>query len=54
MPKVSVIVPVYNVEKFLVECLDSITNQTLKEVFLEGSANLIYEGELYPETLNIA
>jgi diaminopimelate epimerase len=26
-------------------------NQTLKEVFLEGSANLIYEGELYPETL---
>lgn len=29
-------------------------NQTLKEVFLEGSANLIYEGELYPETLNIA
>ncbi|MBW2651511.1 MAG: diaminopimelate epimerase [Deltaproteobacteria bacterium] len=29
-------------------------NQTLKEVFLEGSANLIYEGELYPETLNMA
>ncbi len=28
-------------------------NQTLKEVFLEGSANLIYEGELYPETMNI-
>lgn len=28
-------------------------NQILKEVFLEGRANLIYEGELYPETLNI-
>jgi len=26
-------------------------NQTLKEIFLEGSANLVYEGELYPETL---
>lgn len=28
--KISVIIPVYNVEKYLVECLDSITNQTLK------------------------
>jgi diaminopimelate epimerase len=26
-------------------------NNILKEVFLEGSANLIYEGELYPEAL---
>lgn len=26
-------------------------NQLLKEVFLEGSANLIYEGEFYPEIL---
>ena len=26
-------------------------HKTLKEVFLEGGANLIYEGELYPETL---
>ena len=26
-------------------------NDYLKEVFLEGSANLIYEGELYPEAL---
>ena len=29
-PKVSVIVPVYNVEPYLRECLDSIKNQTLK------------------------
>ena len=30
--KVSVIVPVYNVEKYLSRCLDSIINQTLKEI----------------------
>lgn len=32
MVKVSVIIPVYNVEKYLEECLDSIVNQTLKEI----------------------
>ena len=32
MPKVSVIVPVYNVEKYLHECLDSVINQTLKDI----------------------
>ena len=31
-PKVSVIVPVYNTEPYLRECLDSIKNQTLKEI----------------------
>ena len=31
-PKISVIVPVYNVEKYLSECLDSIVNQTLKDI----------------------
>lgn len=30
--KVSVIVPVYNTEKYLNQCLDSIVNQTLKEI----------------------
>lgn len=30
--KVSIIVPVYNVEKYLHKCLDSILNQTLEEV----------------------
>ncbi len=32
MPKISVIIPVYNVEKYLKRCLDSICNQTLKEI----------------------
>ncbi len=32
MPKVSVIIPVYNVEKYLRECLDSVVNQTLKDI----------------------
>ena len=30
--KVSVIVPVYNVEKYLEKCLESLANQTLKDI----------------------
>ena len=30
--KVSVVVPVYNTEKFLRECLDSLLGQTLREI----------------------
>ena len=30
--KVSVIVPIYNVEKYLRKCLDSLVNQTLKDI----------------------
>lgn len=32
MPKVSIIVPVYNVEKYLRKCIDSLINQTLKDI----------------------
>lgn len=32
MPKVSVIVPVYNVEKYIRNCLDSLINQTLLDI----------------------
>ena len=32
MPKVSIILPVYNVEQYLRECLDSVINQTLKDI----------------------
>lgn len=31
-PKVSIIVPVYNVEKYLSRCMDSLINQTFKEI----------------------
>jgi len=43
MVKVSVVIPVYNVEDFLGECLDSITNQTLTDIEIicvnDGSAD---------------
>ena len=32
MVKVSIIVPVYNVEKYIKKCLDSLVNQTLKDI----------------------
>ena len=32
MAKVSIIIPVYNAEKFLKKCLDSIVNQTFKDI----------------------
>lgn len=31
-PKVSIVIPVYNVEKYLRQCLGSVVNQTLKEI----------------------
>lgn len=32
MPKISVIIPVYNGEKYLKECLDSILSQTMSDI----------------------
>ena len=32
MPAISVIIPVYNVEKYLRECLDSVVNQTFRDI----------------------
>ena len=51
MPKVSVIIPVYNVEKYIRECLDSVVNQTLKDIEIilindcspDNSLNIIKE-----------
>ena len=51
MVKVSVIVPIYNVEAYLTKCLDSIINQTLKDIEIilvndgstDGSKKIIQE-----------
>ena len=32
MPKISVIVPIYNVEKYLDKCLDSCLNQSFRDI----------------------
>ena len=50
-PKVSVIIPVYNTEKYLRQCLDSVVNQTLKDIEIiivndgstDGSLKIINE-----------
>lgn len=46
MIKISVIIPIYNMEKYLNECLDSILHQTLKEIELicvdDGSTDQSY------------
>ena len=50
-PKLSVIVPVYNGEKFLHKCLDSVINQTYKNLEIicivdgatDSSADIIKE-----------
>ena len=31
-PKITIIIPVYNVEKYLRQCLDSVVNQTMREI----------------------
>ena len=50
-PKISVLVPVYNVEKYLRQCLDSIINQTFEDIeiicindgSLDGSLKILQE-----------
>ncbi|MBS4759487.1 MAG: glycosyltransferase family 2 protein [Clostridium sp.] len=32
MPKISIVIPVYNAEQYLRECLDSVINQTFKDI----------------------
>jgi len=49
--KISVIIPVYNVEKYLTQCLENIINQSLKEIEIicvndgstDGSPNILEE-----------
>ena len=40
MPKVSIVVPFYNVEKYIEKCLNSLINQTLQEIEII----LVYDG----------
>ena len=46
--KLSIIVPVYNVEKYLEECVDSLLNQTLQdlEIFLVDDGSTDSSGEI--------
>lgn len=61
MIKVSVIVPVYNVENYLEECLNSIINQTLKEIEIiciddgsdDGSLNILRKFEKIDDRINV-
>jgi len=51
MPKVSIVIPVYNVEAYLRQCLDSVLGQTLRDVEIicvddgstDGSAEILRE-----------
>lgn len=51
MPKVSIIIPIFNVEDYLVECLDSVINQTFRnmeiicidDVSTDNSLNILRE-----------
>ena len=42
MSKVSVVIPVYNVEDYLEKCLDSLIHQTLEEIEID-----VYKRQLH-------
>lgn len=62
MPKVSIVVPIYNVEKYLKRCLDSLVNQTFRDIEIicvndcspDNSQKIIDEYvEKYPQMINV-
>lgn len=61
MSKVSVIIPVYNAEKYLKKCLDSVINQTLPDIEIicvndcskDSSLNILKEYSLKDERIKI-
>jgi glycosyltransferase involved in cell wall biosynthesis len=60
-PKISVVIPVYNAEKYLLECLDSVVNQTLKDIEIicvndgstDNSSAILEEYESQDERIKI-
>ena len=50
-PKVSIVIPVYNMDKYLTECMDSVVNQTMRDIEIicvndgstDGSLNILKE-----------
>ncbi|EOI2535089.1 glycosyltransferase family 2 protein, partial [Campylobacter jejuni] len=50
MKTVGVVIPIYNVEKYLRECLDSVVNQTYKNL----QVVLVNDGSTDENSLNIA
>lgn len=61
MPKVSVVIPIYNVEPYLRECLDSVVNQTLQDIEIicvddgstDGSLAILEEYEKQDERIKV-
>ena len=61
MPKVSILVPIYNVEKYLRECLDSLINQTLDDIEIicindgptDNSAQILQEYRLKDKRIKV-
>lgn len=61
MPKVSIIIPVYNVEKYLRVCMDSVVNQTLKDIEIvcvddgsnDNSGFILDEYALFDERITV-
>ncbi len=46
MKKVGVVIPIYNVEKYLKECLDSVINQTYTNLEIRVKTSMILKENL--------
>lgn len=60
-PKVTIIIPVYNVEKYLRECMESAINQTLEDIQIicvndgssDGSGDILREYERNDDRITV-